>query len=314
METIIKLESYEEARLLFGPGDVNLRKVREHFGVKVVARGDFIRLTGDQQAVEAGTSVIESLIDRIREGEITIPGQAMLAIEDMLINLTAPGRLAGQKGPGKYLVEPRTKGQTEYLKAMEENEIVFCIGPAGTGKTYLAVMMAVTYLKAGHVQKIVLVRPAVEAGEKLGFLPGDFQAKVSPYLRPLYDALYDLLDFELVRKYRERDVIEIVPLAYMRGRTLNRAFIILDEAQNTTHMQMKMFLTRMGERSRIVVTGDITQIDLPKREESGLLKARKILTDIPGINFTYLKKRDIVRHRLVQDIVAAYERSPDKRK
>jgi phosphate starvation-inducible PhoH-like protein len=191
---------------------------------------------------------------------------------------------------------------------MEKNDIVLCIGPAGTGKTYLAVMMAVTYLKAGKVQKIVLVRPAVEAGEKLGFLPGDFQAKINPYLRPLYDALYDLLDFELVRKYRDRDVIEIVPLAYMRGRTLNRAFIILDEAQNTTTMQMKMFLTRMGERSRIVVTGDITQIDLPRRGDSGLLTARTILKDIPGINFTYLDKKDIVRHKLVQDIVTAYER------
>ncbi|TET33638.1 MAG: PhoH family protein [Planctomycetota bacterium] len=308
MESTIKLESHEEARLLFGPGDANLRKVREHFGVKIVARGSFVRLSGDQESTEAGVAVLESLRDRIRGGEITIPGQSMLALEDMLSRTqTAPVPGAAVDKAG-YLAQPRSDGQARYIKEMEKNDIVLCIGPAGTGKTYLAVMMAVTYLKAGKVQKIVLVRPAVEAGEKLGFLPGDFQAKISPYLRPLYDALYDLLDFELVRKYRDRDVIEIVPLAYMRGRTLNRAFIILDEAQNTTTIQMKMFLTRMGERSRIVVTGDITQIDLPRRGDSGLLTARKILKDIPGINFTYLDKKDIVRHKLVQDIVTAYER------
>jgi phosphate starvation-inducible PhoH-like protein len=190
--------------------------------------------------------------------------------------------------------------------------VVFCIGPAGTGKTYLAVMIALSQLKAGAVEKIVLVRPAVEAGEKLGFLPGDFHAKINPYLRPLYDALFDFIDIETVRRYKEKDIIEIVPLAYMRGRTLNRSFMILDEAQNTTGVQMKMFLTRLGMESRAVVTGDITQIDLQNRNQSGLVRVQKILKSVKGVEFVYMSKKDIVRHPIIEKILEAYDKAGKK--
>jgi len=204
-------------------------------------------------------------------------------------------------------VKPRTEGQARYLTAMEAHDIVFCIGPAGTGKTYLAVARAITALRNGVVKKIILARPAVEAGEKLGFLPGDYQAKVNPYLKPIYDALNTFLEFQQLRRLLEYEIIEVAPLAYMRGRNLADAFIILDEAQNTTSEQMKMFLTRMGERSKIVVTGDITQIDLPFGKTSGLIEAQALLSNIPGIGFVYLTRADIVRHPLVQSIVDAYE-------
>jgi phosphate starvation-inducible PhoH-like protein len=201
----------------------------------------------------------------------------------------------------------RSPGQEAYLQAIEKNEIVFCIGPAGTGKTFLAVHMAVSFLREGLIRRIILCRPAVEAGEKLGFLPGDFQAKINPYLRPLYDALNDILDYDQVKRYLEREIIEIIPLAYMRGRTLNNAFIILDEGQNTSISQMKMFLTRMGMESRIVVNGDVTQVDLPDGIPSGLIHAQRIIREIPGIAWIRMEKRDIVRHPLVRRIVEAYE-------
>jgi phosphate starvation-inducible PhoH-like protein len=214
---------------------------------------------------------------------------------------------------GGTYVTPRSKGQAAYLEAIRTHDIVFSIGPAGTGKTYLAVAMALSALRNGRVKKLILARPAVEAGEKLGFLPGDLEEKVNPYLRPLYDALNDMLDFAQVRKYVERDVIEVVPLAFMRGRTLNHAFVILDEAQNTTVGQMMMFLTRLGNRSQGVITGDVTQVDLPSNELSGLIHAERILASIEGIAFVHLTKGDIVRHRLVQEIVAAYERDAAER-
>ncbi|MBV8233356.1 MAG: PhoH family protein, partial [Planctomycetaceae bacterium] len=208
---------------------------------------------------------------------------------------------------GSRLVRPRTAGQTRYLQALRENELVFCVGPAGTGKTYLAVAMAVSALRRGSIKKIVLVRPAVEAGEHLGFLPGDLEAKINPYLRPLLDALHDLMDYDQIRRYMGSDLIEIAPLAYMRGRTLNDAVIILDEGQNTTVPQMKMFLTRMGQNARIVVTGDVTQVDLPLATVSGLADAVERLRDVPGVGIVSLDKSDIVRHPLVQAIVNAYE-------
>jgi phosphate starvation-inducible PhoH-like protein len=214
------------------------------------------------------------------------------------------------RGKAEELTVPglaRSAGQSEYLQSIQKNDIVFCIGPAGTGKTFLAVYMAVSYLKQGLIRKIILCRPAVEAGEKLGFLPGDFQAKINPYLRPLYDALNDILDYDQVKRYVEREIIEIIPLAYMRGRTLNNAFIILDEGQNTSVSQMKMFLTRMGMSSRIVVNGDVTQVDLPEGMPSGLIHAQKIVTGIPGIGWVHLQRADIVRHPLVRRIVEAYE-------
>jgi phosphate starvation-inducible PhoH-like protein len=302
-EAALELAGNEEAQLLFGPNDRHVRLVRERFGVEVVLRDLKVIVRGD--ARDAALAVLRELLTRARaKGELA-PNE----VEQVLGPRPAPGDDAVPADEPKAIegVRLKTPGQRRYVKAIRDNDIVFAIGPAGTGKTFLAVLMAVRALKAGEVQKIVLCRPAVEAGERLGFLPGDASAKVNPYMRPLYDALNGILDFDTVKKYLEREVVEVAPLAYMRGRTLNSSFIILDEAQNTTKAQMKMFLTRMGEGSKIVVTGDVTQLDLPKGTTSGLVHAQAILRNIPGIGMIALGNQDIVRHPLVWKIVERYE-------
>jgi phosphate starvation-inducible PhoH-like protein len=313
MEKEIQLENNTEALLLFGQRDRNLRKLREDLGIKVVVRGDVIRLSGLEKDVLAGYRALRDVLANIRNGrsveEIVIraPNVDARSPEDPAKAPPKPGhfRFPSLGEP----VEPRSPGQLDYLKAIEKNDVVFCVGPAGTGKTYLAVAMGVSYIRRGAFRKIVLVRPAVEAGEKLGFLPGDFQAKVNPYLRPIYDALGDFFEVAQLEKYLEREVFEIVPLAFMRGRTLNDSFIILDEAQNTKVPQMKMFLTRMGVRSKSVITGDVTQIDLGPDVTSGLVHAVEALGDVQGISVCHMTRTDIVRHRLVKDIVEAYRLS-----
>ncbi len=311
MSAAIELADLEEARILSGTHDQNLRRIRDRFGVDIVIRDLKVLVSGGEDgAAAAAGQVLERLLEVVRQS-----GQLPT---DELESLLAPQRAehgpAAPEGGGRTAsVEGfrlRTDGQRRYVAAMESHDVVFSIGPAGTGKTFLAVLMAVQALKRGTAQRLILCRPAVEAGESLGFLPGDFQAKVNPYMRPLYDALYSVLGFETVKKYMEREVVEVAPLAYMRGRTLSDAFIILDEAQNTTRAQMKMFLTRMGERSKIVVTGDVTQVDLPRGVTSGLIHAQSILRRVAGIAFVELSTRDIVRHQLVWRIVEAYEDSP----
>ncbi len=294
---------------LFGSYDENLALLEDALDVKIVARGKDLTVTGGSEELRAAKAVIEHLLHQARSGQKVTPHDVRYAVRSakegntlhdlggsILIN--ARGRAIG----------PRTDGQKEYVKAIKENSLVFGIGPAGTGKTYIAVAMAVAAFKKKEVDRIILTRPAVEAGERLGFLPGDIQEKVNPYLRPLYDALFDVIGIETFQKYMEKGMIEVAPLAYMRGRTLESAYVILDEAQNTTPEQMKMFLTRMGLNSKAVVTGDITQIDLPKGTYSGLDQVRVILRDVPGIGFVYLSDRDVVRHELVSKIVRAYDR------
>ncbi|MDZ4820177.1 MAG: PhoH family protein [Planctomycetota bacterium] len=296
---------------LFGPRDQYLRKIRAALGVVISARDDRIQIEGEPAAVAQATSVIEQLTAIAhRHGEISPHDVAKV-----LSGVTGQP-LADQHAPidglsAGRMVKPRTAGQAEYVQAITDNDLVFCIGPAGTGKTYLAVALAVAALRQERIRKIVLVRPAVEAGESLGFLPGDLQAKINPYLRPLLDALREMMDYELVKRLKDQDVIEMIPLAYMRGRTLNDAFIILDEAQNTTVAQMKMFLTRMGQNSKIVVSGDTTQVDLPAHTKSGLIDGLGRLRGIPGYCEVKLGKADIVRHPLVQKIVEAYEEDDD---
>ena len=290
---------------LAGAGDTNLAELAKLFPVRVTLRGEAMVITGAADAVEKAVVVATRMIDTTKQRQPLDP-------DDVLrFSREGPARETGTPGkfvlPGvRKIIQPKTQGQGEYMQQMLDNEIVIGIGPAGTGKTYLAVAAAVDALARKRVKRIVLARPAVEAGESLGFLPGDMQAKVDPYLRPLYDALDDLMPPERVARALETRVIEIAPLAYMRGRTLADAFVILDEAQNATNAQMKMFLTRLGLNSRAVITGDKTQIDLPKREESGLLQIERILTGIEGIAFHYFTETDVVRHRLVREIVKAY--------
>lgn len=311
----LTLDDNDEALLLFGSRDQNLRLIRDALGVRVVARGDLVHIEGPPTEVDQADRVFQQLREMLKkQGRLTIENvQTVLNIVRQGESFEGPQNLAKLEG-GRH-VRPRTDGQARYVHAMNENDLILCIGPAGTGKTYLAVGMAVNLLKQGGVRRLVLVRPAVEAGEKLGYLPGDIAAKVNPFIRPLFDALHDMLEPEQVRRYMEADVIEICPLAYMRGRTLNNALIILDEGQNTTIPQMKMFLTRMGHGSKIVVTGDVTQVDLPKHTRSGLLDAVQRLEDIDRVAIIYLSEQDIVRHPLVQKIVRAYdEEKPRKRK
>ena len=294
--------------LLFGQNDENLKMLRHKLSAKVVARGDELRLSGDDHAVAEAERTFTSLLGSIRRGE-TLSLTELTHLSPEALSNPAPSEPSTQ-GAAERLprrARPKTAGQRRYVSAIEHSEITFGIGPAGTGKTYLAVAMAVQALKDKRVKRIVLTRPAVEAGEKLGFLPGDLQAKIDPYLRPLYDALYDMLDGDKGELLFQNGTIEVAPLAFMRGRTLNDAFIILDEAQNTTPEQMKMFLTRMGFNSRVVVTGDITQTDLPQNITSGLKVGERILKDIEGIDFIYFNESDVVRHPLVARIVKAYD-------
>jgi phosphate starvation-inducible PhoH-like protein len=308
MEKEIPIEGREDAQRLFGPYDAYLKAIREKTGAQVVVRNGMIQIRGNRvQAAQAHRMFeeIRELLDtrgEMRDGDF----------ERILEGDRKAKPAAGAPGVPTYrkketALAPKSTGQKAYLDAIENNEIVFSIGPSGTGKTFLAVAKAVEALKAAQVRRLVLVRPAVEAGERLGFLPGDIQQKVDPYLRPIYDSLNAFLELGQVKRLIDADVIEVVPLAFMRGRTLDEAFIILDEAQNTTSDQMKMFLTRMGAASRVVVTGDVTQIDLAQGKTSGLVDARDLLQGIPGIAFAYLTKEDIVRHPLVQRIVDAYE-------
>ena len=293
--------------LLTGVNDANLLELERALGLRVSLRGDALALSGSAEQVERGTPVVQGLIDLVRMGEaITVDDVSRLVAEGPTEALppAADGRIVL---PGlRRAIVAKSQGQREYLTAISANDIVIGIGPAGTGKTYLAVAKAVEALARKRVKRIILARPAVEAGESLGFLPGDLQAKVDPYLRPLYDALEDMMPHDRVQRALESRTIEIAPLAYMRGRTLADAFIILDEAQNATGAQMKMFLTRLGVNSHTVVTGDKTQIDLPRREDSGLVQVERVLQGIDGIAFCYLQDTDVVRHRLVRDIIRAY--------
>jgi phosphate starvation-inducible PhoH-like protein len=295
--------------LLFaGVNDANLQELQRTLGVRVSFRGDALALSGTTEQVDRATAVVQGLLDLARMGEsVSTEDVYRLAAEGPPADgaaVTGEGRIVL---PGlRRAIVPKSQGQRDYLQAISANDIVVGIGPAGTGKTYLAVAKAVEALARKRVKRIILARPAVEAGESLGFLPGDLQAKVDPYLRPLYDALEDMMPHERVQRALESRTIEIAPLAYMRGRTLADAFIILDEAQNATGAQMKMFLTRLGVNSRTVVTGDKTQIDLPKREDSGLVQIERILPGIDGIAFCYLSELDVVRHRIVREIIRAY--------
>lgn len=292
---------------LFGPQDQHVRRLRDTFHVEIVHRDGQIRVTGEASDVSKATEVLEALRRQLRRNGALLPDDLTRAI-DRVVSLP-PLEAGSELGMLVPDVHPRTPGQRRYVEAMQQHDVVFATGPAGTGKTYLAVSMAVAALKQRAIRKIVLVRPAVEAGESLGFLPGDLAAKINPYLRPLLDSLQDLLGYDQARRLMEQDVIEVAPLAYMRGRTLNEAFIILDEAQNATETQMKMFLTRMGTRSKIVVSGDLTQVDLAKSVRSGLRDAVERLSGVAGIGFVEMSAADIVRHPLVQRIVDAYEQS-----
>jgi len=315
MEKTIGFDNIDHVMNLFGSQDENIKAIEDIMAVNIVPRGTEIKIIGDEENVLMTADVIQKLMKIARDGdEITKQNSVYIA------TLIREGALGGGEYPADYVclnangkpIKSKTYGQKQYVENIKNNDIVFGIGPAGTGKTFLAVAMAVTAFRADKVNRIILTRPAVEAGEKLGFLPGDLQSKVDPYLRPLYDSLYEIMGAEAFNRNREKGLIEIVPLAYMRGRTLDDSFIILDEAQNTTKEQMKMFLTRMGFYSKVVVTGDITQIDLPRDKKSGLLESEKILKNVKGIGFSYLTERDVVRHELVQKIIKAYDRYEKK--
>ncbi len=317
-ETVINLENIDHALSLFGSYDENINLLQRQYGVAILNRGSDIRISGSDEAVSKARSAVEALITLIKKGE-TINEQniryvSSMVDEDSMQQITnlADGGICVTTG-GK-VVKAKTLGQKKYVDAIAKNTIVMGVGPAGTGKTYLAVAMAVKAFKSHEVNKIILTRPAVEAGEKLGFLPGDLQNKVDPYLRPLYDALFDMFGAETFAKHMERGSIEVAPLAYMRGRTLDDSFIILDEAQNTTREQIKMFLTRLGFNSKMVITGDITQIDLPDSKRSGLIDAMNILKNVEDICITRFTEKDVVRHKLVQDIIRAYENAYRERR
>lgn len=313
-EETIELRDPAEGLSLLGQFDRNLRAIQDNFRARVVVRDGLIRVSGEGEEVRRVVRVFEELLEVLRRG-----GGIQAADVDYIIQMVKENAEPEERWSSVFTdqieiasrgrtVRLKNLGQKRYLDAIRNNDIVFGIGPAGTGKTYVAMGAAVSALDRGLISRIILTRPAVEAGESLGFLPGSMLEKVNPYLRPLYDALHDMMDVDRIARCFERDMVEVAPLAFMRGRTLNDCFIILDEAQNTTDEQMKMFLTRLGQNSKTVVTGDITQIDLPPAKRSGLVEVEKILKGIPGIAFVYFSKKDVVRHRLVQDIVDAYER------
>ena len=312
----MQIEQIEHVLVLFGNADQNIKIIEEHFGVNIVCRGTEVKITGESEAVSKAQRTIDTLLAMIqKDGNLSEQNiryvmtlveqgseQSMVQMNNSCIAVTVKGKP----------IKPKTLGQKKYIDAIENNTITFGIGPAGTGKTYLAVAMAVRAFRDEQVSRIILTRPAVEAGEKLGFLPGDLQDKVDPYLRPLYDAMFDMMGPENFQRNMEKGCIEVAPLAYMRGRTLDDSFIILDEAQNTTPEQMKMFLTRLGFNSKAIVTGDVTQIDLPNAGRSGLIEAVKVLKNIDDIAIMKLTEKDVVRHKLVQDIITAYERYHNK--
>ena len=310
----VPIQSNAEVQALFGQSDAFLKIIEDGFNVRVVLKSDSIAVIGENGTeVNQVTTILESLLHRIRKGE-----RIQAADVNYVIRASdtgerdLPSDIGAESIPvfsKRGVIRPKTAGQKRYVEAIKDNDLVFGIGPAGTGKTYLAMAMAVSALKSGQVSRIILTRPAVEAGERLGFLPGDIADKVHPYLRPLYDALYDMMPPETLDKYIERNVIEVAPIAFMRGRTLNNSFVVLDEAQNATIEQMKMFLTRLGFDSKAVVTGDITQTDLPTHKVSGLADAQEVLSGINGIQFIYFSRVDVVRHELVQRIVEAYEQA-----
>jgi phosphate starvation-inducible PhoH-like protein len=306
----ITLEQPDKKLALFGSADRYLRMIRETFGVQLVSRDDELRIAGERDQVSKAAAVLDQMQRKLRRQDYLSNedvGQAIGRAMQEVRERSADEIDVYAKGQS---IKPKTAGQKAYLDGVQNNDLTFCVGPAGTGKTYLAVAAAASMLKHGQAKRIVLARPAVEAGERLGFLPGDLQAKVNPYLRPLFDALHDMMDFEQVKRFMVNDVIEVIPLAFMRGRTLNDSVIILDEAQNTTASQMLMFLTRLGHDSKMIVTGDATQVDLPSGTRSGLVDAMEKLKGIKGIAMVTLDRSDIVRHRLVQNIVNAYERNP----
>lgn len=312
MEKVLQEKDIDAIKSLFGNFDENIKIIEKQFNVNITGRNELIKISGEDKETEYALSAIETLLEIYKnEGVIDVQkvnyvcsliyensGERIVNLSSNTVCVTASGKV----------IKAKTIGQAEYVESMVKNTVIFGIGPAGTGKTYLAVAAAVNELRNKNVKRIILTRPAIEAGEKLGFLPGDLQTKIDPYLRPLYDALYDMLGAETCQSYIEKGIIEIAPLAYMRGRTLDDSFIILDEAQNTTCEQMKMFLTRIGFSSKAVVTGDVTQVDLPRDKMSGLKEAQKVLKGIEGIDIKYLSDKDVVRHPLVQKIIVAYEK------
>jgi len=317
-ERIINVNDTEQIINLFGTYDENINMIQRQYDVVVLSRGTDIKISGSDENVTKASQAIEALMKISKTGE-RVTGQTIRYVASMVSDGTAEqvNELIGDgvcvTATGK-IVRPRTVGQKKYVDGIKNNTIVMGIGPAGTGKTYLAVAMAAKAFKAHEVNKIILTRPAVEAGEKLGFLPGDLQDKVDPYLRPLYDALFEMFGADNFSKYMEKGIIEVAPLAYMRGRTLEGSFIILDEAQNTTSEQIKMFLTRLGNDSKMVITGDVTQIDLPDSKSSGLIEAMKVLRNVDDIYIHKFNEKDVVRHKLVQDIVKAYEKYNNERR
>jgi phosphate starvation-inducible PhoH-like protein len=317
VDKIIQLQTHQEAQGLLGLNDAKARLIEKEFKVKITLRGEHIKLSGSATNIKKASGLIDYILDAYRLGQ---EETGKLDLAYLIANfknpkkgasLDMPENLITRASSGKQ-IEPKTTGQRDYVEAIIKHDIVFGIGPAGTGKTYLAMSSAVEALKKQEVRRIILTRPAIEAGESLGFLPGDMREKISPYLRPLYDALYDMMEAERIEKYIETGIIEVAPLAYMRGRTLNDAFIILDEAQNCTAEQMKMFLTRLGFDSKAVITGDITQSDLPHGKPIGLLQAQDILSSTEGIKFIYFSGSDVVRHALVQRIIEAYDKASRK--
>ncbi len=318
VEQTFSIDRMEQAVSLFGSFDENIKLIEKEFQVRVICRGSELKIQGDEENVDKTKRAIKNLLTLINKGESLTEQNVRYVIalvkegnDDKLTSMAGDCICISAKGKP---IKAKTLGQKKYIEAIRNNTVVIGVGPAGTGKTYLAVAMAVNAFRAKQINRIILTRPAVEAGEKLGFLPGDLQQKVDPYLRPLYDALFDMLGAESFQKYQERGNIEVAPLAYMRGRTLDDSFIILDEAQNTTPEQMKMFLTRLGFGSKIVVTGDITQIDLPDGKKSGLVEVIKILKNVDDIQTCKFSEKDVVRHKLVQDIIKAYDKYEEAKK